>query len=58
MLLLIDKERIYIKLDGSKDFISKYVEKEIEDKINLKTKKRIGSIRKKYHCSSKEIEIL
>ena len=35
MLLLLDKERLYIKLDGSKDFISKYVEKEIEDKISL-----------------------
>ena len=34
MLLLIDKESIYIKLDGSKDFISKYVEKEIKGKIN------------------------
>jgi hypothetical protein len=34
MLLLIDKERIYIKLDRSKDFISKYVDKEIEGKIN------------------------
>jgi len=30
---LLDKERLNYKLDGAKDFISKYVEKEIEGKI-------------------------
>ena len=33
-ILMFDKERLNSKLDGSKDFISKYVEKEIEGKIN------------------------
>jgi hypothetical protein len=33
-MLLLDKDRVNTTLDGSKDFISKYVEKEIEGKIN------------------------
>jgi len=34
VLLLLDKEWLNKTLDGAKDFISKYVEKEIEGKIN------------------------
>jgi hypothetical protein len=31
---MLDKEILNYKLDGAKEFISKYVEKEIERKIN------------------------